>query len=72
MNFNIQDTINADDFNHSEDSNLWLYIELIKPGKHTFCVSHQDKLYVHKFLCQSRTEEIPKGKQINFINFFVS
>ena len=61
MHFNIQDSLlgNGDE---PEESKLWLYVDFIKPGKQTFCVRHRDELYVHKFLCQSRDEEIPKGK----------
>ena len=61
MHFNIQDSLlgNGDE---PEESKLWLYVDFIKPGKQTFCVRQRDELYVHKFLCQSRDEDIPKSK----------
>jgi hypothetical protein len=65
MHFNIQDSM-ISSLDEPEESRLWLYIDFVKPGKHTFCIQQHNELFVHKFLCQSRVEDIPKSKDFHY------
>jgi hypothetical protein len=54
----------------SVQTKLWLWIDFVKPGRHTFCVKTphtniegtrtKGNVYVHKMWSQMRTEDFPK------------
>lgn len=49
------------------DSNIYVYVDFVKPGKHFYTVDFNEEFYLHKTIIRSREEDIvPFHKKMNF------
>ena len=49
-----------------ELENLYVYVDVIKPGHHFFSVKNQEETYLHRFIARNREEPIPPHQKTTF------